>query len=291
MMGLISFERVSRSVESAVSWCGGSHDVLRVGTRGVMDKGVLIVFDLFPTHCFIFVIWLLIFFVRLGVDKINLIVLVGIFNTVLLSVAAITTACQTPDAQKSQRATTDKLTNLGRRGALEIPIQDSGTGDDEYGKHDKLSRNDLCRVEALQGAVDIFDLQDGGRNEDGHEKVSDWKGQGPPQSVGQQRRDALCAQSRVTTKEADQANVDDQSAVAVPVARDDEQNNDGRSNGKIREKLPPLYQIPNLIWTKLRVIASSTQNNSDGASHGDDDAKGVSLAEALMQHDWSDQAV
>jgi hypothetical protein len=46
-----------------------------------------------------------------------------------------------------------------------------------------LDGDDLCGVEALESAVDVFDLHDSCADEDGNEQVEDWKRDGTPERV------------------------------------------------------------------------------------------------------------
>jgi len=50
-----------------------------------------------------------------------------------------------------------------------------------------LDGNDLCGVEALEGAVDVFDLHDCGGDEDEEEDVEDWERDDAPEAVGEER--------------------------------------------------------------------------------------------------------
>lgn len=89
-------------------------------------------------------------------------------------------ACDQPDTSKGQRASTHKLACIVSRGPFKVPIQNGRAQNNRQSKENKLHRDDLRRVEALECPIDVLDLHDCCADQYSHKQVSDREGDGAP---------------------------------------------------------------------------------------------------------------
>lgn len=80
------------------------------------------------------------------------------------------------DAGEGEGTANDEANEAATGEFLEIPVEDGRTDNDGDGKEDELDGYYLGAVEALEGAVQVFDLENGSRNEDKEENVGDRHG-------------------------------------------------------------------------------------------------------------------
>ena len=115
----------------------------------------------------------------------------------VLFVVARAAAGDEEDAEEGEAAAADELDGLLAGGALKVAVEDGAADDDAEGKQHELDGDDLGRVEALQGLVDVADLHDGGGQQDEQEGVGDRGGEGAQQGGREHRGHALGRQDRV----------------------------------------------------------------------------------------------
>src|SRR6202012_5424583 len=131
-----------------------------------------------------------------------------LFVVVLLVASCLRcSARDEPDADEGQRAAADELASVVARVALEVAVEDGAADDDAEREEHELRRDHLRRLEALQRAVDVLNLHDGGEDEDGQQQVGDRERQRLQQRVRQKRGHALGRQRRVAAEQPDQSQI------------------------------------------------------------------------------------
>ena len=85
------------------------------------------------------------------------------------------------NAQESQRTPSNELCTANHRHRVEITVENRTADDHGEGEQDKLGRNHLCRVKALESTVDIPDLHQCTKNEDEDEEIGDGECNDMPQ--------------------------------------------------------------------------------------------------------------
>lgn len=99
-------------------------------------------------------------------DSFNLFLVIKIFFDLFFVWLVIAPAGNEPNTSECEGTSTDKLANIFSRGSLEISVKDCTAKYDRKGEENKLCRNNLSGIEALQCSIKISDLHDCSKDED-----------------------------------------------------------------------------------------------------------------------------
>lgn len=105
------------------------------------------------------------------------------FVVVVLNMSRRSSARNQPHTKESQSAATHKLSCVLRRSPFKVAVKHCRSANDGQCEEDKLNRNDLGGVKALECAVDVFDLHDCSADQNGNQEIEDGKRNSTPERI------------------------------------------------------------------------------------------------------------